>query len=475
MRKFSRIIYALLVCAVLVVLPVNEAFAAYLYNLRSGVTEERTRIVLNITDVPKYKALVSGNKLILNLEGRVSKTTRTLIRGSLVRSATLEPREQNKSRLTITFAKNVPSYKVFAVKNPERLVIDFPNTKIGSDKTRPNKKAVFMKLGQGLTYTASQVNMGAGNVDTYVLQINPGAPYRVNPIPGYGKEIQKGVLSQISRRSGAKAVVNASYFDQDIWVVGNLVIDGKWLGMEDTPRTALVIGKDDKVNILPDLAYTGSVQGAGDSTPITGVNRMRLTDDLIYFNDGYANTTGTNEYGTEVRIQNGRVLETSHKGRMPLYSGSIVLSGNGRGEILLKKLRPGDKVTIAQNLGDSVANSAKSVAGAGPLLVYNGRASVQSAKEEIPSDIAYGRSPRTGVGVRSDGTILIVVVDGRSDVSAGMTLNELANYFVRLKADRAMNFDGGGSSEMVVNGSIMNEPSDGSERPVRVALGVFSK
>ena len=71
--------------------------------------------------------------------------------------------------------------------------------------------------------------------------------------------------------------------------------------------------------------------------------------------------------------------------------------------------------------------------------------------------------------------MLIVVADGRSDDSAGFTLDEFARYFVSLGADRAMNFDGGGSSEMVVNGRIMNDPSDGSERPVRVALGVFRK
>ena len=44
----------------------------------------------------------------------------------------------------------------------------------------------------------------------------------------------------IARRSGAKALVNASYFDSDIWVVGNLKIRGKWLGMEETPRTCLL-------------------------------------------------------------------------------------------------------------------------------------------------------------------------------------------------------------------------------------------
>jgi hypothetical protein len=475
MKKFSRFFYRLFILCLLIFLPVSEAFAAFLFNLRSGVTDERTRIVINISSVPKYSAVISGNKLILNLDGRVSKTARTLIRGSQVRSATIEPIEKSKSRLTITFAQKVPKYKIFTVKNPERLVIDFPNTKIGGYEPSKTKKDIVMRLGQGLTYTSSKVNMGAGNVDTYVLQLSPDAPYRVSPIPGYGKQIQKGVLSQISRRSGAIALVNASYFDSDIWVVGNLVIDNKWLGAEETPRTALVIDSDDKASIIPDLAYTGTVDGAGYTASITGLNRMRLTNDLIYFNDGYDDTTDTNEFGTEVRIQNNQVVEISRKGKMPLYSGSVVLSGNGSGEAFLNRLQKGDRVIISQGLGRPDADKAKSVVGAGPLLVYNGRATVHSIKEQIPSDIAYGRAPRTGVGVRNDGTLLVVVADGRSDSSVGMTLNEFASYFVRLKANRAMNFDGGGSSEMVVNGSIMNEPSDGAERPVRVALGILKK
>ena len=68
-----------------------------------------------------------------------------------------------------------------------------------------------------------------------------------------------------------------------------------------------------------------------------------------------------------------------------------------------------------------------------------------------------------------------MVADGRSSRSAGMTLPELARYLIQLGADRAMNFDGGGSSEMVVNGAVKNRPSDGAERPVRVALGLFPR
>ena len=112
---------------------------------------------------------------------------------------------------------------------------------------------------------------------------------------------------------------------------------------------------------------------------------------------------------------------------------------------------------------------------AGPLLVYDGLVNVTASLEEIPSDIADGRAPRTAVGIKKDGTILVVVADGRSSRSAGMTLPELARYLIQLGADRAMNFDGGGSSEMVVKWSVKNRPSDGAERPVRVALGLFPR
>ena len=82
-------------------------------------------------------------------------------------------------------------------------------------------------------------------------------------------------------------------------------------------------------------------------------------------------------------------------------------------------------------------------------------------------------APRTAAGVKKDGTVILLVVDGRSSSSAGMTLQELASYLVKLGAWQAVNFDGGGSSEMVLDGKILNTPSDGRERPVSVGLGVF--
>ena len=100
---------------------------------------------------------------------------------------------------------------------------------------------------------------------------------------------------------------------------------------------------------------------------------------------------------------------------------------------------------------------------------------VRTTEEKMAADIARGRAPRTALGIKKDGTLLMVVVDGRSNNSAGLTLAELATYMLRLGAREAVNFDGGGSSVMAINGLVVNKPSDGKERPVSIGLGLFAK
>jgi len=94
--------------------------------------------------------------------------------------------------------------------------------------------------------------------------------------------------------------------------------------------------------------------------------------------------------------------------------------------------------------------------------------------------------PRTAVGYSKNGKFLtIVVVDGRQPFySQGITLLELASLMIELGAQDAMNFDGGGSSTLVVRGAdgkprILNSPIDlyipGRERPVANHLGIYFK
>ena len=130
---------------------------------------------------------------------------------------------------------------------------------------------------------------------------------------------------------------------------------------------------------------------------------------------------------------------------------------------------------LVQTLGSNAADRAQVLVSGGPLLVEQGRVQVRAAEEQMAPDIAHGRAPRTALGLKKDGTLLLLVVDGRSATSSGLTLEELAQYLVKLGAESAVNFDGGGSSEMVINGRIVNKPSDGRERYVSIGLGLFTK
>ena len=459
--------------ALLASLIAGSAAAATISDLRGGVKDTRARLVMDIDETMHYEERAQGRTLTLTFDAKTDRTRSVKVRDRRVKNAVLSPLGK-KSRLVVTFRESVPNYKVFFLKKPGRLVIDFPTeSKSSSSGSRQNTGE---NLGKGVTYRKSRVDMGAGNVDTYVLTIAPDSAYELQFVPGYGHTIQKGTLSMISRRSGAKALVNASYFDSDIWVVGNLKIRGKWLGMEETHRTGLVHEGKGKEAILTRLSFTGTVtRPDGTEMKITGLNRMRLENDLIFYNNGYDDTTDTNAAGVEVAVRNGRVIKTGTTGSMPMSWNMTVLSGHGTAADFLRPLAVGDKVEIKTSLGSPLADKAPSVGTAGPLLVYDGLVNVTAGLEEIPSDIADGRAPRTAVGIKKDGTILVVVADGRSSRSAGMTLSELARYLIQLGADRAMNFDGGGSSEMVVNGAVKNRPSDGTERPVRVALGLFPR
>ena len=101
--------------------------------------------------------------------------------------------------------------------------------------------------------------------------------------------------------------------------------------------------------------------------------------------------------------------------------------------------------------------------GGWPQIIRDGIsiAGAAAATEGALSSNAELRHPRSAIGFSKDSTELyFVVVDGRSSKSVGMTLVELADYMRSLGAYQALNFDGGGSSTLIVQGKIVNSPSD---------------
>ncbi len=106
--------------------------------------------------------------------------------------------------------------------------------------------------------------------------------------------------------------------------------------------------------------------------------------------------------------------------------------------------------------------------GGGPMLVSNGKANrVQIFKGDQ-------RHPRSAAGW-DEKYLYLVVADGRQAHSIGVALDEMSSFLVRLGCKEAINLDGGGSAEVILNGRIVNRPCFGRERETANALVVLRK
>ncbi len=105
----------------------------------------------------------------------------------------------------------------------------------------------------------------------------------------------------------------------------------------------------------------------------------------------------------------------------------------------------------------------------GPVLITNG----EKASEEV---LRSGINPRTAIGQRSDGAVLMLVIDGRQVVSLGATYEDLADIFLEFGAVNACNLDGGSSTLMWYQGGYVNNcASVIGIRPVPTAIVVLKE
>jgi len=113
---------------------------------------------------------------------------------------------------------------------------------------------------------------------------------------------------------------------------------------------------------------------------------------------------------------------------------------------------------------------------AGPALLRNGNINVTSDEEVFFGSSIPDIHPRSAAGRTADGALILMVVDGRQDISRGVYLEELAKLMMDVGAVEALNLDGGGSSALVVNGTLLNRPAGSTtEREVMSAIVTFCR
>lgn len=151
-------------------------------------------------------------------------------------------------------------------------------------------------------------------------------------------------------------------------------------------------------------------------------------------------------YGAQER---GYVLRNGMLYRASAQSGTdaLVIGADGNFRIIT------EGETSADTL---VREGAWQVLTFGPALVKDGQVTVRSSDEV---GRAMTSNPRTAIGQISEGHYLLVVSDGRTKESTGLSLRQLAELMQSLGAQIAYNLDGGGSSTMVFQGRVVNSPT----------------
>ncbi|MBI4578947.1 MAG: immunoglobulin domain-containing protein [Planctomycetes bacterium] len=237
---------------------------------------------------------------------------------------------------------------------------------------------------------------------------------------------------------------------------------------------------------------------SGANQTIDGINRNPGSSDLVIFTPQYDNRTPSGTR-TEVLVEMSRPnLTTSGAGysagtirSVAQNTGStwipfdhLVLSADGSaGTTLRNNATVGSQVRIFQELIETNeptvqgTNACQTETGVNWSNVF---ASINSNYHflknnvvRVPDAVAHpsyqgyvNLNPRTAI-CWNPGYVFFVVCDGRSSQSVGMSCATLGEWAKStLGATDGVNLDGGGSSTMVVNGSVVNNPSDGSERSV---------
>ncbi len=199
--------------------------------------------------------------------------------------------------------------------------------------------------------------------------------------------------------------------------------------------------------------------------------KMLLVEDPTRIKVGYSNqmprageTTSSiaKRNGAIAAINGGGFIDTKWAGTGGAPLGYLISNGKYISGQIKDKDKKRDTIAFTEDgmliVGKHSENDlnkykVKEAISFGPPLIVNG-------KPTVKGDGGWGISPRTVIGQKEDGSVLLLVIDGRSLKSFGATLEEVQNIMLKHGAVNAANLDGGSSATMYYGGKVINTPSD---------------
>ncbi len=361
----------------------------------------------------------------------------------------------------------------------------FPSTGIAG--VNAARATTTQNLAPGLTYT--KITDPAGPNRVYVLTVDPSRPLSLDAATagGVGSFARP---SSIGAAHSALAAINGDFSIDPGRPLHPFAEDGvlRQFGLQN--GASFGISQDETRKYIAQTALTATGENLSSKTTfsISEFNTGAPAGSQIAAYTPYGggrerpptnacsvrlNVSGKLHWGPRgIGVNRDWIVSRARcsSTRLGVRAGTVVLSSHltGAGSRILKRMKKGQLVRLGWSAGWS---GVMDTVGGMPLLVDAG----QAVAPATCSSYFCSRNPRAGIGITSDGKVLLVVVDGRSPGSVGMTLIGFAHYMQQLGATYAVNLDGGGGAAMWIAGQgIVSRPSDSSgERPVTNAVLVL--
>lgn len=345
------------------------------------------------------------------------------------------------------------------------------------------------ELADGFTYTNAVSYDDDGRAESFTLETERGSS--VYPIVMACDTIYGGFtvteMIAYAESLGYNVVgaVNADFGESNGVPTGMVVENGVY---KSSPEGNSAIAFSDGrafVSEKPEVELTFTNEENGYEYTTEHLNKSR-TDYGAYVFSEYFSTVSTRTSGdgwfVRFEVLGGDELTLGGEvelivteintdgGSVSIGGDNLILTASDAAALgmVAESFEVGDRVTLEISCSDSRLEDADWVSGCGNILALDGEIYDQDRWNSEVTDA----NPRTAIGIKSDGTVVYHVLDGRSSLSVGATLEELAQDMLSMGCVDVVNLDGGGSSVMSlrvpgIDGfTVVNDPSDGRLRSV---------
>ncbi|HAN20589.1 MAG: hypothetical protein A2Y15_08885 [Clostridiales bacterium GWF2_36_10] len=366
-------------------------------------------------------------------------------------------------------------------------------------------------VATGVTYsTAVYTDSSSDSQQVYALSFNPQTsdfvPYVYSKYSGYGATTYSTAVD-VETKYGLNCVggTNASFFS----FVGTCcntyggvnISDGKIIqGCNSYGATYMLTFDSDGTSdlVYSRVSYALSVKGTAWANALQNINIFPYTTGtgIYYYDTSCGNNTDTNTAGVEIVFNKTNNTELTVGGTLKGTVAAIrsnVSSGGSVGfnqfvlyasdassyAAGLRALVIGDTVEITAT--ETITGAKEKMENCSSALVTYGYHIVANGQNVTASDglgeaFNTASAQRTAVGIKADGTLIMVVSNGRTTTYPGLTVYELADMLIGLGCVTAVNLDGGGSSQMTVqNSSGTLEATFSSTRRVANSLLIVQR